>query len=258
MKLKLDDAGHVVVQDGKPVYVHEDGKEFPFDAPSTVAKIGQLNGEAKGHRERAEAAEGKLKAFEGIADPATALQAIETVKNLDQKKLIDAGEVERVKGEAKAAFEQQLQALEATYKPIKTERDNLKSTLVDMQIGSAFSGSKFIADKIAVPADMIRATFGNQFKVEDGAIVGYDRSGNKLFSREKPGEVAQFDEALGLLVDSYSHRDHILKGSGASGGGAQGGGSGSSGSKTVNRAAFEGMDAGARLAHIKAGGTITD
>lgn len=27
MKLKLDDQGHVVVQDGKPVYVHDDGKE---------------------------------------------------------------------------------------------------------------------------------------------------------------------------------------------------------------------------------------
>ncbi|MDD1016905.1 hypothetical protein [Pseudomonas rubra] len=27
MKLKLDDQGHVVVQDGKPVYVHDDGKD---------------------------------------------------------------------------------------------------------------------------------------------------------------------------------------------------------------------------------------
>ena len=27
MKLKLDENGHVVVQDGKPVYVHDDGKE---------------------------------------------------------------------------------------------------------------------------------------------------------------------------------------------------------------------------------------
>jgi hypothetical protein len=45
--------------------VHDDGKEVAFDAPATVAKIGQLNGEAKGHRERAEAAESKLKAFEG-------------------------------------------------------------------------------------------------------------------------------------------------------------------------------------------------
>ncbi len=68
MKLKLDEAGHVVVVDGKPVYVHEDGKEVAFDALSTVATITRLNGEAKTHREGKEAAETKLKAFEGIAD----------------------------------------------------------------------------------------------------------------------------------------------------------------------------------------------
>lgn len=32
MKLKLDENGYVVVQDGKPVYVHDDGKEVAFDA----------------------------------------------------------------------------------------------------------------------------------------------------------------------------------------------------------------------------------
>ena len=40
MKLKFDEQGHVVVQDGKPVYVHDDGKEVPFDAPQALAKIG--------------------------------------------------------------------------------------------------------------------------------------------------------------------------------------------------------------------------
>ncbi len=57
MKLKLDENGHVVVSDGKPVYVHDDGKEVAFDAVGTVATISRLNGEAKSHRERAEAAE---------------------------------------------------------------------------------------------------------------------------------------------------------------------------------------------------------
>lgn len=47
MKLKLDENGYVVVQDGKPVYVHDDGKEVAFDAPQTVQKISTLNGEAK-------------------------------------------------------------------------------------------------------------------------------------------------------------------------------------------------------------------
>ena len=90
MKLKLDDAGHVVVQDGKPVYVYEDGKESPFDAAATLQTISRLNSEAKSHRERAEVAEKSLKAFSGITDPAAAIRALETVSNLDLKKLVDA------------------------------------------------------------------------------------------------------------------------------------------------------------------------
>ena len=51
MKLKLDANGHVVVQDGKPVYVDDAGQDVVFDAVGTTEAIKRLNGEAKGHRE---------------------------------------------------------------------------------------------------------------------------------------------------------------------------------------------------------------
>jgi hypothetical protein len=70
---------------------------------------------------------------------------------------------------------------------------------------------------------MVQARFGNAFKLEGDAIVAYDTTGNKIFSRLKPGDIAGFDEALDILIDAYPYRDHILKGSGASGGGAAGG-----------------------------------
>ena len=100
VKLKLDEQGNAVLQDGKPVYVHDDGKEVPFDAPGAMAKIASLNAEAKTHREAKEAAEAKLKAFDGIEDAEAAKKALATVKNLDDKKLVDAGEVEKLKAEA--------------------------------------------------------------------------------------------------------------------------------------------------------------
>ena len=34
MKLKLTKDGHAVVKDGKPVYVHDNGREEPFDGPA--------------------------------------------------------------------------------------------------------------------------------------------------------------------------------------------------------------------------------
>jgi hypothetical protein len=36
-----------------PIFINKDGAEAPFDADTTVANIGRLNGEAKAHREAA-------------------------------------------------------------------------------------------------------------------------------------------------------------------------------------------------------------
>ncbi len=248
---------YAVLNDGKPVYVHDDGKELPFDAPAAVAKISQLNGEAKSHREAKEAALERLKVFDGIGDPAEACKAIETVKNLDAKKLIDAGEAEKIKAEAERVYQERLQHELKQYEPIIGERDALKARLVREKIGGAFSRSKFIAEKLAIPADMVEARFGDRFKVEDEAIVGYDANGNKLYSRVKPGDIAVFDEALELLVEAYPHRDHILKCVGANGSGGAGG-HGRGDNKTRTRAEFEEMGPMKQMEFIKGGGKVVD
>jgi hypothetical protein len=259
MKLKLDDSGHVVVKDGNPVYVHEDGKEIPFDANTTVATIGRLNGEAKSNRERFEAAEERLKGFAQITDVAAALDALEKVGKIDAKKLIDAGEVDKVRGEAKKAFDTQLKAIEESHAPVLKERDQLKAQLVGERVGGAFSRSKFITDKLAIPTDMVQARFGDAFKLEGDNVVAYDKQGNQIFSRAKPGQLADFDEALEILVDAYPYKDHILKGTGAAGGGAGGGGAATGGKgKTITRAQHDAMTPADRQAHFKAGGAIAD
>lgn len=253
MKLKLDENGHVVVQDGKPVYVHDDGKEYPFDAAATVSRISALNAEAKGHREAKEAAESRLKVFEGIEDPAAARKAMELVKNLDSKKLIDAGEVDKVRAEA-------IKAVEEKYKPYVDKTTKLEQELYGERIGGAFARSKVIADKFSIPADLVQARFGNAFSLEEGKIVARDSAGNKLYSRANPGELATFDEAIELLVDAYPHKDHILKASGASGSGARGGGAVSG--RAISRAEFDKMSPAEQAKTAQAAGkgevTITD
>lgn len=214
MKLKLDENGNAVLQDGKPVYVHDDGKEVAFDAPGTVATITRLNGEAKDHRVRADTAERALKGFEGITDVAAARNALDIVSKLDQKKLVDAGEIDTVRSEISKAFQTQLD--EANGK-VQTFEQQLYAE----KIGGSFARSKMIADELAVPADMVQATFGKAFKIEEGKVVAYDANGNKIFSQSRPGELADFDEALKTLVEAYPHKDHILKPSGAGGSGAR-------------------------------------
>ncbi|MEE7478434.1 DUF6651 domain-containing protein [Methylobacterium hispanicum] len=246
MKLKLDEAGHVVVADGKPVYVHEDGKEAPFDAVHTLATITRLNGEAKGHRERAEKAEGSLKAFEGIEDVDAARKALETVKNLSAGDLVKSEKVEEIKAAAKKAAEEQVAAAaKASNEQIKVlteSRDGLQRELYGEKVGGSFTRSKYVSEKIAIPPDMLQARFGDRFKVENGRVVGYGQDGQPIYSRTRAGEIADFDEALESMVDAYPYRDSILKGTGSSGSGARpsnGGGGGDK--KTMTQAAFDAL-----------------
>jgi hypothetical protein len=256
MKLKLTPEGFAVVENGHPVYVDDQGVETAIDVPHTVNAIKNLSREAKGHRLAKEEAEAKLKAFSDL-DPDAARSAIETVSKLDQKRLIDAGEVDKVREQADKAWADKMAAVENKYKPVVEERDALASKLVKQQIGSDFARSKFIADKLAIPADLAQSHFGAHFRVENDVTVAYAPNGEKLYSKQRPGELAGFDEALELLVEAYPHRDSILKGSGASGGGAPGSG-GASGGKVVNRQQFESMDASARASFLKSGGKLTD
>lgn len=261
MKLKLDDDGHVVVEDGKPVYVHDDGKESAFDAPGTVATISRLNAEAKGHREAKEAAEARLKPFEGIEDAEAAIKALEQAKNIKDGELVAAGKVEEIKVAAKKAAEEQVAAAaKANAEKIKELEEAVSSRtaeLYDEKIGGSFSRSEYITKNMNLPGPAAQKIFGDHFKIEDGKAVAYDALGNKIFSRARPGDVADFDEALGILVDQYPYRDSLLKG-GGSGSGKQPGQGGPGGQKMMTRKEFDGLAQHERASRLKDGYKVTD
>lgn len=212
MQLKTDENGYVIVQDGKPVYMYDDGQEIAFDAMQNMAKISQLNAEAKQHREAKEKAETLLKAFDGLnADDAK--KALETVKNLDDKRLIDAGEVEKVKAEARKALDEQLAQKDAQIKKIN---DDYRSAV----IGGEFARSSFIKDKTLLPPDIAQNAFGRHFDMVDGKVVGY-LNGEPIYSRTNMGELANFDEAFETIINHYPSKSDILRGSGASGAGVK-------------------------------------
>lgn len=216
MKLKVDENGNAELKDGLPVYVHDDGKEIPFDAPAAMAKIAELNGESKGHRLKAEDAMKRLKAFDGIEDPAAAIKAMQTVKNLDDKKLVDAGEIDTLKRQMSEVFD--------------TEKGKLMDAIAGkdaairkLLVSSQFAKSPLISEKTILPADIAETYFGKHFRVEDhnGAtrVVGYIGD-EPIYSRVKAGELADFEEALSVIFDSYPQKDRIFKG-GNAGSGAQ-------------------------------------
>lgn len=258
MKLKLDDAGHVSLQDGKPVYIHDDGKEVAFDAPRAFAKIGELTSEAAGSRKRADTAEAALKPYTeaGLTDPSAALKALDTVKNLDAKSLIAAGEVEKRVAEA-------IKAVEEKYKPFVKRAEAAESGLTTHILTGAFAGSKFATEKLAAKgqagAEVARALFKDRFKVDGDKVVGHFANGEPVYSRTRPGEKADFDEALEQIFDSHPFKDSFLAATGASGGGApQGGNPAAGGKKTMTRSQFDATSQFERAAFAKAGGAVVD
>jgi len=221
MKLKLDANGNVVTKEVNgvkmPVYVHDDGKEIEFDAAGAMQKIRDVNAEARDHRLKFEEADGKLKAFEGIEDPAAAKRALETVKSFNGKQALTAEEIEQ---KVKERVTQAVSSTEEKFKPTVAERDKAIAELRAEKIGGSFSRSKYISDKLGIPSDLVQSKFGNAFDIVNGRVVAKGADGKEIYSRARPGELADFDEALETLVNGYEHKDKILKGSGQSGSGS--------------------------------------
>ena len=234
MKVKTfehEEKVYAVLKDGNPVYVDDDGKETTYDPVAMHATIGRLNKESQTHREAKEAAEASLKKF-GDLDTEAATKAIKTVKNLDDKKLIDAGEVDRVIKEKTKTFQTALDESKAETEALRTKYDSEK-------INSAFASSAYIKEKMAVPSDMAQATFGKHFVFKEGVMTPVDTAGNTIYSDSNPGDIATFDEALEKVVKSYPHRDSILKGKGHTGSGTTPPGGGNGTGRKVTRKEFE-------------------
>lgn len=222
MKLKLDESGNVVLKDGLPVYVHEDGKEIAFDAPAAMAKISDLNGESAGHRRAAKAANEKLDVF-GDMDPDAAIKALKTVQDLSDKKLIDAGEVDALKRSLGESFATK----EESYTTALSAKDK---TIRKLTVSTQFGQSEFLRSKTVLTPDIAESAFGKYFKLDDnnGTIkVVAELNGAPIFSRENPGEPAGFDEAMSVIIESRADKKSILRGTSSSGSGANGGGGGS-------------------------------
>lgn len=241
---KVDENGAIVVKDGNPVYINAQGQEMTLGTDT----VGRLNGEAKGFRERAEAAEAKLKAFDGL-DAEKARAALALAEKVDQNALIEAGKLDEVKAQITQHYEGQLSEL-------KGQLDSTTAQLNNTLLGTAFKSSDWINKNIAIPADMLQAAFQSNFKVENGQIVAIDTDGKQIYSKSRMGEIANFDEAIEHLVSGYAHKDRILAApnKGGSGSGGQGGNQG--GGARVKRADFDALapaEKAATAAKVRAG-----
>lgn len=210
------------------ILVHADGTETAFDADGASARIAALNAEQATRRHENNDLKTKLKSFEGIEDGDAARAALEVVKNLEVGELKNVKQVQEIKDQAKIAAEAMVAAAQKKstedLQKAETERNALRDELHREKIGGGLARSKYVVEKLSIPPDMVENFFGKNFKLEEGKIVGYDNAGGKLYSKKIPGELADLEESIEMLVSSYPNKEHILKGAGGGSGGGQGAG----------------------------------
>jgi hypothetical protein len=262
MKLKTVELGgktYAEIADGKPVFVKDDGTEQTLDPASMLSRIGALNKENGEFRSERDSAMGKLKSFEGIADPAAALKALETLSAIDQKKLVDSGKLDEVKASISKNYDDKIAELTRSLSEkdkVIADKDRIYSS---EKLKGEFASSAFVKD-LAYPADMIQALFGPSFKVEEGKVIGYQSDGRPVYSKavERAGEIATFDEALKDYIDSRPDKDTFYKAPNSNGSGAKPGTQKTNGVRTMRRSEFDALDHAMRPKVIQSGTQIVE
>ena len=259
LKFKLlgDEKSIAMNEKGLPIVIDnkdkENPKEFVIDAIHQYSQIPVLRKEAKDHREEKEKLQKLFKYFEDAEidlsdDDKTAefvknaKEALELVKNIDDKKLIDAGEVETIKRQAQEAMQTKLDEITNNYDKKLGEKDkevgSLNGTVYQLMVANQFHSSKFVKDKMILTPIAAFRYFMDNIKIEMDEngfrkVVLYYPNVNgqneRVYSEERTGELANFDEGLELIVNKDPDRDSLLKGVEASGGGAAGGAGGTGG-----------------------------
>ena len=229
LKLKTNEDGVVELKDEKPVYVDQDGKEVALDAPKLWGDLKAANNESAQRRVKIDELEAEkqeiITKFAGIEDPVKAKEALETIKNLSDKQMIEAGEVERLKQGIKDGYELQIKQAKEAYDKSIQDKDKVISVkdrqIRDQLVRGSFEGSSFLRDKTVLTPDFAYSYFGSHFAIEEkeGKLrtVGmYD--GKPIMSLAYPGEIASPEEAIEFLVDRYPQKDRIIKVEGSGGG----------------------------------------
>lgn len=258
--LKMDEQGHVVVKDGKAVYIAEDGAELVFDPGQSHDKIIALNAEAKQYRLKFKEVEDKLAKF-GDTDPDEVEAFLETLEELGGPEGIEklkegsAVDLDSIKRAITDSYEAKMASLIKSYDTKlgeSTEALTGKDAKIrSLLIGNGFATSRFLNEKTTLPTDIGEAMFGKHFRIEDDKVVAY-LGEDPIYSRERHGEPASIDEALEVIVNAYPMKDRILKSMGG-GSGAQGGGSQHKGLG----AGFDNLSPTQRLTAARAAGITT-
>lgn len=188
------------------------------------------------------------KMFEGI-DPNKVRELMARQKELEEKKLIDAGKLDELLAQRTTAMKSEYEAkLTAAEEARKKVTSQLEVLLVDSAIQTA--AAKTGVRATALEDVMLRGR--TLFKVQDGKAVPIGADGKVIYSSD--GVTPQSVEGwLGSLTTSAPHLFEPSKGGGAGGSGSTGGDG-----KKMTRSDFNSKPPMEQAAFVKGGGQVYD
>lgn len=222
-ELKKDADGKVVIDNGLPVWVLDDGKEMAIDGPHVHATIGKVRKERDEAEEKAKGLERQLRLFGGSDEEIKeAAEKLKAVGNMDLVKIEKAGKIDE---EIANRVKTHMEASEVEKKALKDQLEALNGKLRNVLISSRF-GSTPIANSLYLTPDAIEAMFANHFTVEGDEVVAYHDPATrreKIYSKKDPNKLAGFDEALEVVVTGHQNYKKWKKPQTVTGGDAPGG-----------------------------------
>ena len=240
LKLNEETKAPEMTEDGKIIYLddQDDNKELPLDPAAMYAKIGELGIQNKKDRDNYRGIKEKFKPFESIDNlpewKENADKALVTVENFNDKDWMKADKVDKLKADMKDSYEGKLTAkdtlLTDTLKTHAGEMVGKDTHIRTLMVTNKFSSSPhFVGEKkkTILPPDIGESYFGKHYKVEETEegsleLKAYHANGDPIISKINPGEPADFEEAMGMIIDAYPNKDNILAASGPGSGGKGG------------------------------------
>lgn len=240
-KIKVDpETKAPVFDEDRIVYIDPDGKELGLNPPAMYQKIADLGKENQKHRLKTDEIKKKLDIFNGIEDlsewKTKADEALQTVANFNDKDYLKAEKVDKLKAEITSAYEDKIKNIGIAFgekeKVFNAQLEKQQGQIRKLLISNKFAISKYFSgggdkSKTILPSNIAEDHFGKHFRVEDGPdglpiTRAYYADGDPVISRVNPGEPADFEEAIGLIIDKYPNKESILR-SGSGGSGSTGG-----------------------------------
>lgn len=155
----------------------------------------------------------KLKQFDGI-DP-QAVRELLAQREAEENKALEAkGDFERLKQKMAEQHAAEKNALQAQLQELQGKYDGALGNINELTIGSQFSNSTYIKDKLLITPSKAKVIYAPHFDFEDGKLVGYDKpkgSANRTPLVDASGNPLSFDLAMQKLIEADPEKDSLLR-----------------------------------------------